>query len=94
MTRHSTTIVLDQGMTPDTISDAQAAAAEALRNLSFRDHRSAALALLNGDGPLTRKAGSFLGQCAVDPSPLSPKQSDWLATLLDRAGLPAIEGGD
>lgn len=60
----------------------------------FPDHRAAALALLNGEGKLTRKARSFLGQCAVDPAPLTEKQADWLATLLDRAGLPAFEGGD
>lgn len=60
----------------------------------FPDQRSAALALLNGDHRLTRKAGSFLGQCVADSTPLTEKQSEWLATLLDRAGLPTIEGGD
>lgn len=60
----------------------------------FPDHRSAALALLNGEGKLTRKAGSFLGQCVVDQTPLTKAQSAWIATLLDRAGLPQIEGGD
>lgn len=60
----------------------------------FPDHRSAALALLNSGKLTTRKSGSFCGQCAVDPAPLTPKQSEWLATLLERAGLPAIEGGD
>jgi hypothetical protein len=59
----------------------------------FRDHRSAALALLNGDARLTRKAGSFLGQCAVDPTPLSGAQRDWLATLLERAELPPLADG-
>lgn len=58
---------------------------------AFPDHRSAALALLNGRSRLSRKAGSFLGQCAVDPTPLSAAQFDWLATLLDRAGLPGLE---
>jgi hypothetical protein len=57
--------------------------------------RTAALALLTGDSRLSRKAGSFLGQLAVDPTPLSDKQTDWLATLLDRAGLPPLaDGGD
>ena len=62
--------------------------------MTFTSHRVAALALLNDpNAKLTRKTGSFLGQCAVDDAPLSDKQSDWLATLLERAGLPAMEGG-
>jgi hypothetical protein len=56
--------------------------------------RDAALALLNQGGRLTRKAGSFLGQLAVDPTPMSDAQRDWLATLLDRASLPPLEGRD
>ena len=60
---------------------------------SFTDARSAALALLNRSDRLTRKAGSFLGQLAVDSTPLSEAQSSWLATLLDRAGLPPLENG-
>ena len=59
----------------------------------FTDHRAAALALLNGDHKLSRKAGQFLGQLAVDPSPMSEAQADWLAKLLDRAGLPPLAGG-
>lgn len=58
---------------------------------AFATHRDAALALLNSESRLTRKAGQFLGQCAVDPMPLSEAQRGWLATLLDRAGLPAME---
>jgi len=58
------------------------------------DHRQAALALLNGNSRLSRKAGQFLGQLAVDSSPMSEAQADWLAKLLDRAGLPPLaEGG-
>lgn len=59
----------------------------------FATHRDAALALLNGEPRetrLTRKAGSFLGQCCADPMPLSDAQLDWLETLLDRAGLPPL----
>jgi len=52
--------------------------------------RTAALALLNSEVILTRKAGSFLGQTAVDANPLTKAQADWLATLLDRAGLPEL----
>lgn len=56
----------------------------------FPDHRQAALALLNGGCRLTRKAGQFLGQLAVDPAPMSDKQHDWLAKLLDKYGLPSL----
>lgn len=60
----------------------------------FPDHRAAALALLNGTSRLSRKAGQFLGQLAVDSTPMSEAQADWLAKLLDRAGLPPMaEGG-
>lgn len=60
----------------------------------FLDHRAAALALLNGNQRLSRKAGQFLGQLAVDSTPMSEAQADWLAKLLDRAGLPPLaEGG-
>lgn len=59
---------------------------------AFATPAIAALALLNSGQKLTRKAGSFLGQCAVDDTPLTAKQFDWLATLLDRAGLPHLDG--
>ena len=60
----------------------------------YPHHRQAALALLNGSHRLSRKAGGFLGQLAVDPSPISRAQTDWLAILLDKAGLPPLaEGG-
>lgn len=58
--------------------------------MTFRCHRDAALALLNGQGRLTRKAGSFLGQLAVDPTPMSDAQREWLDTLLSRTGFPAL----
>ena len=56
----------------------------------FADHRAAALTLLNGDNRLTLKAGRFLGQLAVDHSPLTPAQLDWLGKLLERAKLPPL----
>ena len=60
----------------------------------FPDHRAAALALLNGNHRLSRKAGQFLGQLVVDSTPMSDAQADWLAKLLRRAGLPPLaEGG-
>ena len=61
--------------------------------MTYVSHREAALALLQAEARLTRKAGSFLGQCVVDPSPLSPAQFEWISTLLDRAGLPALADG-
>ncbi|MFZ5696164.1 MAG: hypothetical protein ACOY4N_11030 [Pseudomonadota bacterium] len=58
----------------------------------FIDHSAAALALLNSGGRFSRRAGSFLGQCVVDPTPLTPAQAAWLGTLLERAGLPPVAG--
>ena len=59
----------------------------------FSDHRAAALAVLNGNQRLSRKAGQFLGQLAVDSAPMSEAQADWLAKLLERAGLPPLADG-
>lgn len=59
----------------------------------FPDHRQAALALLTGNHRLGRRPGQFLGQLAVDPSPMSKAQSAWLARLLENAGLPPLVGG-
>lgn len=65
-----------------------------MTNQTFSNHRDAALALLNSDERLTRKAGQFLGQLTVDTTPMSVAQANWLATLLERANLPALaEGG-
>ncbi|MEQ8707950.1 MAG: hypothetical protein RIC36_03105 [Rhodospirillales bacterium] len=60
---------------------------------TFPDHRLAALALLNGNHRLSRKAGQFLGQLAVDSSPMSAAQADWITKLLDRASLPPLAKG-
>lgn len=54
----------------------------------FANHRDAALALLNSNVHLSRKAGQFLGQLVADASQLTDAQADWLAKLLDRAALP------
>ena len=61
---------------------------------AFSNHRQAALALLNGDHRLNRESGGFLGQLAVDPSPLSEKQFRWLAGLLKHANLPPMASGE
>ncbi len=58
----------------------------------FATHRDAALALLDLGQGLSRQAGSFLGQLAVDPLPMSDKQGAWLAKLLVRGDLPPLEG--
>lgn len=60
---------------------------------TFPDHRQAALAFLCGNHPLNRRSGQFLGQLAVDPSPLSDAQLSWLGKLLDRSGLPPLAKG-
>lgn len=65
-----------------------------MADTSFCNHRQAALALLTGGSRLSRKAGQFLGQLTVDPTPTSPAQTAWLARLLDRAGLPPLASED
>jgi len=64
-----------------------------MSKLHFLTHREAALTLLNGGNRLSRKAGQFLGQLAVDPTPTSEAQSAWLAKLLERANLPGLNDG-
>jgi len=58
---------------------------------SFLTRRSAVLDILQRSEKLTRKAGSFLGQCTVDPTPLTERQIEWFAQLAERAGV-AVEG--
>lgn len=59
----------------------------------YSSQRHAALALLNRGGSFTRKAAHFLGQLALDASPMTEAQSQWLDKLLARAGLPPFEEG-
>ncbi len=59
----------------------------------FVTPRDAALAALQSGTRMSRKAGSFLGQLVVDDTPMTPKQADWLATILDRADLPPLADG-
>lgn len=63
---------------------------------AFTSPRGAALALLTDHHrQLNRRSGQFLGQIAVEGLDLSDKQADWLAKLLERAGLPPLaDGGD
>lgn len=43
-----------------------------------------------GETKLTRRAGGFLGQLVAEPTPLTDKQAEWMATLLERAGMPEM----
>lgn len=61
-----------------------------MNEMTFDERRTLALHILEHGDRLTRKAGQFLGQCVVDPLPLSDKQEDWLLALAERAG-PAVE---
>lgn len=64
-----------------------------MTDVPFKNHRDAALALLTGTQPLSRKAGQFLGQLVVDLTPMSEAQASWLVKLLERAGLPPLAKG-
>ena len=55
--------------------------------MDFAARRALALALLTNGEKISRKGGSFLGQLAVDETPLTPKQDDWLRSLAKRADL-------
>ena len=62
--------------------------------MTFDEQRKIALAILTGDpSRISRRAGSFIGQCTVDDTPLTPKQSDWFRTLAERAGVSLPHGG-
>jgi hypothetical protein len=51
------------------------------------DIRNTALAILNADIPLTRNAGSFLGQLVAVGARLTDKQEEWLFQLAERANV-------
>jgi hypothetical protein len=61
-----------------------------MNEMTFDERRTLALHILGHGDRLTRKAGQFLGQCAVDPTPLSDKQFDWLLALAERVS-PSVE---
>lgn len=58
---------------------------------TFEARRAAALSILTNSERLTRKAGSFLGQLATDPTPMTPAQLEWFVTLAHRGGV-SVEG--
>jgi hypothetical protein len=60
---------------------------------SFTDHRTAAMAVLTSGSELRPKEGQFLGGIAFDANPLTDKQANWLRILLERHGLPSLDGG-
>ncbi|OAO02572.1 hypothetical protein A8B75_11565 [Sphingomonadales bacterium EhC05] len=55
--------------------------------MTFESRRETALKILSTSETLTRKAGSFLGQCVADECPLSDRQQEWFNQLADRAGV-------
>jgi hypothetical protein len=59
----------------------------------FTNHRPAAMAVLTSGAALRPKEGAFLGQLAFDANPPTEKQANWLRILLERHGLPPMNGG-
>lgn len=57
----------------------------------FDNQRTAAMALINA-APLSTKEGGFLGQMAFSDA-MTEKQARWLGILLERHGLPPLDGG-
>jgi len=55
--------------------------------MNFEEQRRDALTILNSAEKLTRKAGSFLGQCVADATPLTDRQAEWFEQLAERAGI-------
>lgn len=51
------------------------------------------MSLLTSGAPLRPREGQFLGGLAFDANPLSEKQSNWLAILLDKHGMAPMEAG-
>ena len=51
---------------------------------------------MHKDGIFTvsRRAGQFLGQLIASDAPMSDKQTEWLAGLMDKAGLPDFLGAE
>lgn len=49
--------------------------------------RATALAILSADIPLTRNAGSFLGQLVATGQALTDRQEEWLCQPAERANV-------
>ncbi len=49
--------------------------------------RATALSILSADIPLTRNAGSFLGQLVATGQALTDRQEEWLFKLAERANV-------
>jgi hypothetical protein len=61
---------------------------------SMAKHQQAAMSLLTAGVPLKPREGQFLGGLAFDANSLTEKQRNWLVILLDKHGLPPLDGGD
>lgn len=57
------------------------------------DHQHAAMRLLTAGLPLKPREGQFLGGIAFDANPLTEKQTNWLAILLNKHGFASLADG-
>jgi len=57
------------------------------------DHREQAMSILTSGVTLRPKEGQFLGGISFDANPLTEKQANWLAILIERYGPVVPEGG-
>lgn len=64
-----------------------------VESISNRRRTELSLAILTRGDRVSRRAGSFLGQLIVDPTPMTDAQQRWFLQLAERAGL-SIAGGD
>lgn len=58
-----------------------------------REQRAALRLLTHHAETLNARSAQFLGQMVVNRNPMSEKQADWFAKLLERAGLPPLDDG-
>lgn len=55
--------------------------------LTFQKRRKVALQILTHGDRISRRGGAFLGQCAVDRTDLTEKQTSWFFDLAAAAGI-------